>query len=501
MEKGQINFIESCPPPLKSGSYTITMTQEIENSGLQVASYQYSNTFIVTGERFSIDSTEVYSVYPPANSTGDFSNTLPHIVLNRRSLPWERELFKENPNIPWICLLVLDQEDNAVSHSLTVKEFLEPGKGFLYPEKVELFPDTGEKKDDSCMVVEIPGALFQKVIPSQADLIYLAHVRKVNTENKATGGGNSDGWFSCVIGNRFPAAGVNRVHLVSLEGFQNYLPQGGKTFDHNLRVRLVSLAKWSFSCDIASFDFMSLITKLNQSPKTHDATLRIHKANTGNSTVDKALQMGYVPMNHTTKTGDKIVSWYRGPFIPFRMPQEPIPTLHCADEALRYDPDTGLFDVSYAAAWQLGRLLALQNPSFAVSLYKWRLENHRSALNQYKNNVILQKCERAFKKAKIDLADSKKRIIEGTEQNLLVKLMLDFWEQYLVEKIIPTDRSTPILGGLADPTGLREMVGKLPGLISSKDFKKIRPVETTQNDKKEQNDMTAKNDIIEAIHR
>ena len=39
------------------------------------------------------------------------------------------------------------------------------------------------------------------------------------------------------------------------------------------------------------------------------------------------------------------------------------------DAASAYDPQTGLFDVSYGAAWQLGQLLALQNSGLANQLY------------------------------------------------------------------------------------------------------------------------------------
>ena len=68
------------------------------------------------------------------------------------------------------------------------------------------------------------------------------------------------------------------------------------------------------------------------------------------------------------------MSWYRGPLVPLnydkpKQIQEPV---SCADELLRYDPDTGLFDVTYAVAWQLGRLLALQNHSFALALNRVR---------------------------------------------------------------------------------------------------------------------------------
>jgi hypothetical protein len=48
------------------------------------------------------------------------------------------------------------------------------------------------------------------------------------------------------------------------------------------------------------------------------------------------------------------------------------PAFASADAASAYDPDTGLFDISYAAAWQLGRMLALGSKSFSVALHNWR---------------------------------------------------------------------------------------------------------------------------------
>jgi len=44
-----------------------------------------------------------------------------------------------------------------------------------------------------------------------------------------------------------------------------------------------------------------------------------------------------------------------------------------ADGALRYDNDQGLFDISYAAAWQLGRLLGLQSQPFAQAVSRLNL--------------------------------------------------------------------------------------------------------------------------------
>ncbi|MFL5800161.1 MAG: hypothetical protein ACJ8CR_00160, partial [Roseiflexaceae bacterium] len=46
-----------------------------------------------------------------------------------------------------------------------------------------------------------------------------------------------------------------------------------------------------------------------------------------------------------------------------------------AGALVRYDPAIGMFDVSYAAAWELGRLLALQSKQLSVSLYNWKRAN------------------------------------------------------------------------------------------------------------------------------
>jgi hypothetical protein len=90
--------------------------------------------------------------------------------------------------------------------------------------------------------------------------------------------------------------------------------------------------------------------------------------------VNAAYARGFTALNHVMRQGETTVSWYRGPLVPLnhdkpKKQQEPV---SCADELLRYDPDTGLFDVTYAAAWQLGRLLALQNQSFALALDRAR---------------------------------------------------------------------------------------------------------------------------------
>ena len=43
-----------------------------------------------------------------------------------------------------------------------------------------------------------------------------------------------------------------------------------------------------------------------------------------------------------------------------------------ADQLVRYDSSSGMFDVSYAAAWELGRLLMLRRRRISVAFFNWK---------------------------------------------------------------------------------------------------------------------------------
>jgi hypothetical protein len=95
---------------------------------------------------------------------------------------------------------------------------------------------------------------------------------------------------------------------------------------------------------------------------------------TAETIVNAAYSRGYTAFDHAMRHGERTVSWYRGPLVPLshKKPAQIQEPVSCADELLHYDPDTGLFDVAHAAAWQLGRLLALQNQGFALALERAR---------------------------------------------------------------------------------------------------------------------------------
>jgi hypothetical protein len=95
-----------------------------------------------------------------------------------------------------------------------------------------------------------------------------------------------------------------------------------------------------------------------------------------NADAEMYLKRGSVALAHEMHYGNRTVSWYHGPFMPgsFQLPLIQLP-VQGAEELLYYNKSTGMLDVSYAAAWELGRLLTLQNKPVAAALYTWKRQH------------------------------------------------------------------------------------------------------------------------------
>ncbi|WP_424094385.1 hypothetical protein [Moorena producens] len=503
----KIEFIQYHQPALTDGDYTITVTQEV--TGKKITSnnsFTVTRTFAVAGERFDLKPKDIHAVFPPAGSLGEHSNVLPHIILNRSTLPWERlplesqddanfkiteqslkslklkkipntvlEKLKDIKdqefrgkekflaslkdkigeeqtdqyqslileyaieNIPWLALLLFEEEEKPEPQVITLQDLKNTHS---YPAK---FPDfeleSGQHEDDKVTVIDSKKSLLDKILPTKADLDYLAHVRQGTDKDGKLVGDE----LAVIIGNRLPKKGsISTVHLVSIEGRYNnnrFNFQGAGDDD---TIRLVSLKSWRFACVDEKQSFKRLLTHLNRgeflfsinnlelildlnSRKTENLTPKFVQQNialsnptiqvdeegilwriidednqqysiekTGdrldiyrressilrlpkvdNAEADEYLSMGYLPLPHFLRQGGKTFSWYHSPLITGNNPTNNITLpIRAADELVRYNPNNGMFDISYAAAWELGRLLALQSKNFSISLYHWK-RSHR----------------------------------------------------------------------------------------------------------------------------
>src|SRR4051812_32577556 len=90
---GQIQFFDSIQPPLESGAYTLSATQDILDIPAEtVEPYTSEQQLNIDGPRFVLDPAQIHTLYPPAGQNGTFDNSLPNMVFNNFSLPWSRPI-------------------------------------------------------------------------------------------------------------------------------------------------------------------------------------------------------------------------------------------------------------------------------------------------------------------------------------------------------------------------------------------------------------------------
>jgi len=132
--------------------------------------------------------------------------------------------------------------------------------------------------------------------------------------------------------------------------------------------QLVLLHSWTFECTgVGTF---------------RDYVQRINVSTSG--TVEEeghppVIDTGHIPLTVMDRAGVEEDVWYRGPLVPMPLTRDPL-TYHSADQCRRVTPETGAEDISYAAAFECGRLMAAADPRLAQELMRWRREPYRQSV-------------------------------------------------------------------------------------------------------------------------
>ena len=377
----KVQFIQHRQPPLDSGTYTVEVEQKVqtkESDKIPEQTFSKELTFYVDGHRFApLTPDVIYAVFPPAGNLGEYSNALPHIILKRGTLPWERTIRSTNSDLPWLALLLFQESEKPEPKTIKLKE-LKPTSGNTKFPEFEYEP--GQNDEDVVTVIDVPKNILEKILPPEKDLTLLASVNQITNEKNES----LSEPLATILANRLPKKGeVSTVHLVALE--ERYDKDSGE-FDYqgagpNDFIRLVSLASWSFTCVNSKHNFDALLKEIDRKPDT----LRLPSE--GNNPAKQYLDLGYVPLHHALRQGDKTISWYHSPLSTGQSQDNLTAPIAIADELMRYDPNTGMFDVSYAMAWQLGRMLTLQNQPLAVEIFNWKRSKAQD-LHQIQQQVL-----------------------------------------------------------------------------------------------------------------
>lgn len=432
--RGNMVLYDRMDLPLPPGEYRVHVETAVALPGATLPAID--RHFRIEGPRFRLAPTEVAGVFPPRSARGPFTDAMPHVALGRRTLPWERTadpagtLTLPPPAAgappaptgapPWLALLLFDETETPEATLLADRKVVDvlpaPVKALLHPPA-----------DATCDAIEVDSALLRQLLPSLEELHLLSHVRQVNIEDRELSAGDSDGWFSVVVCARVPLPNRKyRACLVSLEGRTDLIQVtppavatgvvvggvggvggvidaidvasgvaaaaaagtgvGGLAaleldFTPIERIllrkdRLILLHSWTFECT-GTGTFQGLAERLD-----------VGMIGDVRGDWPKITDTGHIAMSLRSRAGSDDTVWYRGPLVPFPISRDTRGPYHSADQARRIALDTGLEDVSYAAAFEVGRLLAAADARLAQELMRWRRGDYRRSLEARLRVVI-----------------------------------------------------------------------------------------------------------------
>ena len=502
LKTGEVKFYNNYLPTLPAGDYKVTLTQEVEGDSLDKKTYTREQAFEVAGPRFRLPEGEIHSVYPPANGQDDYKGVLPQITFRKRTLPWERAVNSkaedtEGFEVPWMALLLFEEEELMVSRknrknstrtravSRKTSELINPS-GNTYLSPIGLKSGLGDEAE--CYTIDISVATFKDIVPKANELAYLTHVREVNTDDKEFLGMHADGWFSVMLSNRLPKTppvesvepgsleekkGINFarniVHLVSLEGFIPYLEDKNALANSSKgRVRLASLASWEFYCKPPKEAFTKLMENLDEGLLKMNIPINTHQSEQ-HAYLKNTLDGGYIPLQYNTRNGEKTMAWYRGPLIPvinkYSPKLEDEDVFFSGEASMIYDDKRGLFELSQAVAWQIGRLLALNDAHFANHLLDWKKLVNRKIDELLKRQEIVARTATHLDEQEADTLE-----LEKIQQLMSEDFANELFSNNLLEQLAIAQE---FFQKMEVPTLLEMELESLPGIIAKKTYQDI----------------------------
>ncbi|HEX5087845.1 MAG TPA: hypothetical protein VFV89_08555 [Nocardioides sp.] len=132
--------------------------------------------------------------------------------------------------------------------------------------------------------------------------------------------------------------------------------------------RLVLLHSWTFTCE-GDGTFRQLMQGLDVGMMGEvDPATKL-----------KVTDTGHIKIDVIDRLGAPEESWYRGPLVSQPLTRDPLGPYHSADQARRVAAETGAENISYAAAFEVGRLLAAADARLAQELMRWRRGSFRAS--------------------------------------------------------------------------------------------------------------------------
>lgn len=252
----------------------------------------------------------------------------------------------------------------------------------------------------------------------------LAHVRHVNTRGMpdADPTAKPESYYSVVVSSMTgdvveSQLATHIVHLVSIENVDATI-QAGLNGPSN-RIAMISLFSWTYACIPESADFATTMESLATAAQPLRAPDQALSTLSGQISLepDPAKKAGMTELYHRLKHGYTLSRWrdsvgeesmafMRGPLVPKHFsgqvdgPRDtvgtstrakPLPhlpggnywpvTSMTGKNYMIFDKSVGVFDATYAAAWSVGKLMAISDGTFTAALTRLRSRTRTMAMS------------------------------------------------------------------------------------------------------------------------
>lgn len=364
----------SCIPLVKAGvTEAISVEQTLDGRLKQDGPATVH--VLIDGPQTALLADMIAGVYPSPGSDNSPDEFLPHIALTRRTLPWERFGPNNDEATPWLALLLFKESELKTSPQLKQAPTVSVSKLRVQSisdlvTRTRLMTTLQMSPETEVSTLTVANSLLSEVMPLEAELPLLCHMKRETI-------GDVDVDRAIVISNRLPDATapagqkpeLHTAVLISVEKASELFspPAAGTT-------TLIVLHHWTFRPSQGG-DFEQVIKSIAYRP--HGGVLRFGNLPAPLAAGETApLSGGFkglldrdayflTPVGHD----QEVNATYRSPLHPFVPPPRSsgFAIAPAPDEFENADQTTPL-DFSHAAAFELGRLLALNDPGILEDL-------------------------------------------------------------------------------------------------------------------------------------
>jgi hypothetical protein len=165
--------------------------------------------------------------------------------------------------------------------------------------------------------------------------------------------------------------------------------------DEPERFRVVTLFSWTYDClPPSTINFKDTMKAVGENSGPLRAPKDILNLQSPDSPFRKRLEEGYTLVRYRVQTGEETVALMRGPFTPLGITNEERwfnVQSNSGEDLQIIDTSLGIIDISYCAAWQIGKALAIADQAFSAALLRIRGYLHNSSSEERKRKKITER--------------------------------------------------------------------------------------------------------------